>query len=169
MSPRRVAVLAVILLFAAWYLGRDACKRQPQNAREEIEMRIEEVEQAAEKKEMGTLKDFVSQAYADPQRRKRAELEAIILHWVLSQSSIHLLSRIESIELRQGEREAEVIVVVAMAARPLDSPTLLPSLHADIYRFDATLRKEADGVWRVGAARWEPATVEDFGMDEQEE
>lgn len=163
MSPRRVAVLAVALLVLGWYFGREACERRPETPEEEIELRIAEVERAAEKKDMGTLRDFVSATYADPHKRKRSDLEAVLLRWVLSQSSIHILTRIRSIAVGETGRGAEVTVAAAMASSPLDSPTLLPSIHADIYLFEATLRKEADAVWRVVAADWRQATVDDFG------
>jgi len=73
--------------------------------------------------------------------------------------SIHVLLRLHSAS--QVEDGIQAKVLVALAARPIDDPALLPRLNADIYWFDIVLKK-SDGDWKLLSAVWHQAMVDDF-------
>lgn len=117
-------------------------------------------EQAAEQKDMRTLRGAVSERYSDGDGRDRRMIEGILRLYVLRHESIHLLTRIESIEFPKP-REAHIGIYVAMAARPITNATQLAAFRANLYRFDLVLTAE-DSEWRVLRADWRPAEPTDF-------
>ena len=52
-------------------------------------------------------------------------------------------------------------VLTAFAARPIMDKSVLGRMQADIYWFDITLVEESGG-WKLVAALWQQAKVEDF-------
>lgn len=121
---------------------------------------LDRAEQAAEQKDMRTLRGSVSEHYSDADGRDRRMIEGILRLYVLRHESIHLLTRIESIEFPKPS-EAHVSIYVAMAARPIANAAQLAAFRADLYRFDLVLAEE-DSQWRVQQADWRPAEPTDF-------
>jgi hypothetical protein len=117
-------------------------------------------EQAAEQKDMRTLRGSISEHYSDPDGRDRRMIEGILRLYVLRHESIHLLTQIESIEFPKP-REAHVGIYVAMAARPILNAAQLAAFRADLYRFDLVLTEE-DSKWHVQRADWRSAEPTDF-------
>jgi hypothetical protein len=121
---------------------------------------LDHAEQAAEQRDMRTLRGSVSEQYSDADGRDRRMIEGILRLYVLRHESIHLLTQIESIEFPKPG-EAHVSIYVAMAARPIANAAQLAAFRADLYRFDLVLT-EGDSQWRVRRADWRPAEPTDF-------
>ena len=121
---------------------------------------LDRAEQAAEHKDVRTLRGLVSEHYSDSDGHDRRTIEGILRLYVLRHESIHLLTQIESIEFPKP-REAHVGIYVAMAARPITNATQLAAFRADLYRFDLVLTEE-DSQWHVRQADWRPAEPADF-------
>lgn len=121
---------------------------------------LSDAEQAAENRDVRTLRGYVSEHYADADGRNRRTIEGILRLYVLRHQSIHLFTRIESIALPQPTR-AEVVIYVATAGRPITDAAQLAPFRANLYRLSLGLVEE-DDAWRVLRAEWRPAEPSDF-------
>ena len=117
-------------------------------------------EEAAEKKETGVLRQMISEKYADSQGQDKKAIEAILRYYFLRNESIHLLTRIQSIDFPQPQR-AQAVVLVAMAGQPIAGAQELERLRADLHRFEITFVRE-NKEWKVIRAEWRRAEVGDF-------
>jgi hypothetical protein len=111
---------------------------------------IESMERAAEARDVGDLMEHISASYRDAQGQDRAEASRYARGYFVANQSIHLLTRIESLEFPSPD-EARVKLQVAMAGRGGDQGAA--SLSADLYDFDVALVHE-DGEWKVSYADW---------------
>lgn len=120
---------------------------------------IERAETLAEAKDLGGLKNLVSDAYHDDGGQDKRAILGLLFVQFRRYESIHLFTRIDRIEIR--ELHATARVFAAMAGRPIPRAEDLPALRADLYRFDLTLTEEG-GEWRVTRSSWRPAVLTDF-------
>lgn len=111
---------------------------------------IASMEQAAEDRDVGDLMEHVSAAYRDSQGQDRAEASRYARGYFIANQSIHLLTRIESVEFPSPD-EARVQMQVGMAGR--GGAQGAGGLSADLYDFDVALVRE-DGEWKVSFADW---------------
>ncbi len=152
----RLATLPTCLLFALLAFACTKSTTPEQRVREFLDRG----EKAAEQKDIGILRGSVSKAYSDDDGRDHRMIEGILRLYVLRHESIHLLTRIESIEFPKPT-EAKVAIYVAMAARPIASPAQLAAFRANLYRFELVLTDE-NSEWQVVRAAWRPAEPADF-------
>lgn len=136
-----------------------ACSK-PESPEQRIRAMLSGAEQAAEKRDVGSLLEYVSDNYTDTDGRNRHAMKGILRLYVLGHASIHLLTRIESIALPQPSR-ANVVIYVATAGRPITQAAQLAPFRASLYRLELGLVEE-DGDWRVLRATWRPAEPSDF-------
>ena len=139
-----------------------ACSTPPQTPEEQVRATIAQIAAAARQRDLAGVMRHVSEHYADAEQRDKRALKGIVAFYFLQQQSVHLLTRIETIEFPQSDRAA-VRVLAAMAGRDAAGDALLPSFHGDIQRFDVTFAREGGGEWRVTSATWQPATAADLG------
>ena len=111
---------------------------------------IDAMERAAEARDVGDLMEHVSANYRDAQGQDRAEASRYARGYFIANQSIHLLTRIESLEFPAPDA-ARVKVQVGMAGR--GSNPGVADLSADLYDFDVALVFE-DGEWKVSYADW---------------
>lgn len=130
---------------------------------ERVRTALAEMERAVEARDLGAARAHVSETYADARGNDKRAVQSLVTAAVLRNPSIHLLSRIARLEVREvGEnRIARVRVFVAMASTPLPAVGDLARIRADLYRFDLELADEGDA-WRVVGADWAPASATDF-------
>jgi hypothetical protein len=110
---------------------------------------IDSMEVAAEARDVGDLMEHVSTAYRSADGLDRAEAGRSIRGYFVVNQSIHLLTRIESLEFPAPD-EARVKLQVGMAGRGGQGAA---DLSADLYDFDVVLVRE-DGEWKVSYADW---------------
>jgi len=120
---------------------------------------IERAETAVQERNIRDLRTLISTDYQDPEGRSSRDILAIASAYIIRSKSIHVLLRLHSAS--QVEDGIQAKVLVALAARPIDDPALLPRLNADIYWFDIVLEKR-DGDWKLLSAVWHQAMVDDF-------
>ena len=149
--------LATCVAFAVCSL---ACSRDATSPEDRVRALLVALEESAQKRDAGEMKQHVSESYSDAQGNdKRAIAQLVAFHLVRNQS-VHLLTRVRSVEIAApGQARAEVLV--AMAGTEIDGPEALLALRADLYRFDLGFAEE-DGAWRVRSADWGPASAGDF-------
>lgn len=150
---RRVLAL---WLAAVWLAGCPGGS----DPRERVRDRIDEAVGLAEARAIGRLVELVSDRYRDGRGRDADAVRGMARLYLAQNRSIHLLHRIPSIELPEPG-EAEVVVLVAAAGRPIEGVGQLGEIRADLLRFDLHLIEER-GAWRLVGMSWEPAAATDF-------
>lgn len=151
--------LRTITFVLALLLALVACSKR-ESPEQRIRALIESAEEAVEKKDIGTVRGYVSERYRDEDGRDRRSAEGILKLYVLRNETIHLFTRIASISLAAPDR-AQAIVYVAMAARPITRAEELGAFNANLYRFELSFAEE-DKQWRIVRAAWRPAEPTDF-------
>lgn len=111
---------------------------------EEIRAFVDEAEAAAEERDAAELRGYVADDYADPAGRAAADVRAILHGWLVAHPSVHLITRIDSIETAGGDF-ARLEVTVGMLGREAGDSW---DLAGDVYRLDLSLAREG-GDWRV--------------------
>jgi hypothetical protein len=149
----RLAVLALCL-----GLG---CSGPAPDPESEIRALLAEIERASRERDVRALKRRVSEAYADREGRKQADMEALLAAHYLRGGTVYLLLRLRELELDPGETRANARVLAGMARVPIEDWTGLRSTRGDAYMFSLELARE-DEAWRVTAADWAPASLEDL-------
>lgn len=107
---------------------------------------IAAAEQAAEARDVPGVMELVSPDYADADGRQAAELSRYLRGYFIANQSLHLLTRIDSLDFPARD-VAEVAVTVAMVGREAEAESAW-DLAADVHSFRLTLM-EKDGDWRV--------------------
>lgn len=137
-----------------------ACSRQRENPEEQIRSLVRNAAVAAEQKDLGTLREIISDTYADDQGQNKRAVEGLLRVQFLRNQSVHLFTRIESVTLPQPDR-GRAVVLVAMGGVPIASEADLPGIRADLHRFEIDVVRE-DKTWRVQRATWYRAELADF-------
>ena len=152
----RILLLLVVSLFTATLTG---CSDEPQGDEDQIRALIEQAEIDAEDRDTGALLDVVDSSFKSGQRYNKDQLEKILRLYFFRHQSIYLFTRIKNIELTASDY-AVATVFVAMAGTAISDVTAITSMRANIYRFDLEFVK--DESWKLAAAKWEVARVEDL-------
>lgn len=124
---------------------------------EQIRERIGEGVEAAENRDLGALRRFIADDYADPQGRDKRAIEGMLALYLRQSESLHLFPVIRSVTLA-SESRAEATVLLGMAGRPIHNEAELRSLQADLYQIDLVLVRESKE-WKVVEAFWEQVSV----------
>ena len=96
------------------------------------------------------MRELIADDYRDGDGRGADEIRRYLHGYLIAHQSIHLITRIDAIEL-EGSTVARAQVTVGMLGRESDSSW---DLAADVQRFDLRLARE-DGEWRVTRAGWQ--------------
>jgi hypothetical protein len=114
----------------------------------EVQVRavVAAAEQAAEARDVSAVMQLVSPDYADADGRQAAELSRYLRGYFIANQSIHLLTRIDSLEFPATD-VAEVGLTVAMVGRDAEAESAW-DLAADVHTLRLTLMHQA-GEWRV--------------------
>ncbi len=124
------------------------CGESPQDAEAEIRSWLKAGEQAAEEKDRRALMNMVAPGYSDARGNDRRAIEGILRFYFLRQSSVALLTKVDSLEVFD-DTAAEVRMTVGMAGSN-DAPL---GFSADAYRFALELEL-IDDEWQLISARW---------------
>lgn len=140
--------------------GLVACGDEPDSPEARVKAYLARGEVAAEARDLQGLRAMISPAYRDDLGRDRRAVVRLLAGYFLRHRSIHLLTRVEHVAFAE-ETRAQVVVYVAMAARPMTDAHALLSLRADLYRFELALVEQA-GEWQLTSVTWRPAEQADF-------
>lgn len=150
--PMRPTFILLILLLTS-------CSA-PQGIEAEIAAVVEAAELAAEDRDMSDVMAHVHDGFTGRRAGGQgsadaADLRKMLAGYFLANQSVHVLTRIHAVEQLSVDL-VRVDLAVAMARRPIDDPTALGDIRADLYRLDLALER-VDGGWRVIDAEWQPA------------
>lgn len=145
MSRQSILVLSALALAAC---GGDI------SPEEEVRAVVAEAEMAAEARDTSALFDLVADDYRDGRGNGAAEIRRYVYGYLVAHQSVHLLVRIDELELVATDL-ARLSATVAMVGREAEGASAW-DLAADIHELDVTLARE-DGEWRVTRADWRAA------------
>jgi hypothetical protein len=111
-------------------------------------------ETAAEARDLSALMDLVADGFQDGQGGGREDLGRYLRGYFIAHQSVHLLTRIESVELPYRDM-ARVVLTVGTLGRQVADAELF-ALAADVHEVELELQLEG-GDWRVTRASWRPA------------
>lgn len=138
-----------------------ACRRKRRAPEELVRDQIFTLEEAVEAKDLGPIKDALSEQFKGGEETDRRAVIGLLQMTFVRHPSIHLLVRINGIEvIGPGQVRAELLV--AMASVPVRDPQELPRVQADLYQFVLTFSEEQRDTFRIIAATWGPARLEGF-------
>lgn len=160
-QPRHRGAAVALPCLLAVALTLAACRGTPDTPEAQIRALIARAVAAGEDKDAGTLRDMISSRYAGETAPDKRALTALLAYHFMRHRSIHLFSQVSDIALPEPG-QATAVVYVAMAARPIPSLAALGALRADIVRFELTLAEEQPRDWKLTAAEWRPAALEDL-------
>lgn len=152
--------LAAVGIAAMLGLGGCSAPDGATDPEKRIRELLEALEAAAEEKDVDGLQGAVAAHYGDARGNDKRAVRRILMFHMLRNESVHLLTRLHSLELLQPDR-ARAVVLVAMAGLPLADFDALLQAKVDLHRFDVRL-VEIDGDWKIESADWRRAAVEDF-------
>lgn len=136
------------LFFAV--LAASGCSRED-TPETQLRAVIADMERAVEARDVGDLMAHISTQYRDELGQGADEASRYARGYFIANQSIHLLTRVESIEFPSA-REARAVVTVAMVGREAEAGAAW-NLAADLYEFDAAFVREGDD-WKVAYAKW---------------
>lgn len=114
---------------------------------DEIRALVEAAEAAAEERDAGELRSLVADDYEDGAGRDAADVRNLLHAWLVAHPSLHLVTRIDSIEL-EGTELARVEVTVGVLSRESEAEAGW-EFATDIHRLDVRLARGDDGEWRA--------------------
>lgn len=112
---------------------------------------IDQMELAAEARDVGDVLELVSDEYRDDYGNGRDDVGRAVRGYFIANQSIHLLTRIEELSF-PAEDEARATVLVAMVGRDAAAESAW-DLAADVYRFEVAIVRE-DDEWKITWASW---------------
>lgn len=153
----RVAIVTLAVLGAALAPGCGGPERSPE---EQIRATIAAAEQDARNHDLAALSARIAEDYADRLGRDKRELVSLLRLHFLRNERIHLLVRVEAVEVDPKGR-ARARALVATAGRPIPALDALADVSADLLWVDLTLARREDA-WAVTSAGWQRARLEDL-------
>lgn len=149
---RRMVIRALLV---AWLLGVTLTGCGSADSPEtQVRAVIDAAEKAAEARDVSAVMQLVSPDYRDAEGRQAAELKQYLRGYFIANQSIHLLTRIDSIEF-PATGLAEVELVFAMVGRDAEAQSAW-DLAADVHQLKLTLMQDGND-WRVTHADPRPA------------
>ena len=137
------------LLIALLGVAAHACT--PDDPEASVRAFVTAAEDAAEARETRFFRDAISASYADRRGQRRDDVIDVIRGVFLTNASLEVVSRIESIELA-GADVATVRLQAALVGKR-EGASLL-DVDGDLYRIELELVRES-GAWSVIGADWE--------------
>ncbi len=136
-----------------------ACSDNAESPEDEIRHFIDAGVSAAENRSVDELGDLMHEKYQDQKGYSKKQLGSLLRAYFLRHKNIHLLTKIDTIELLANNKAA-VRMNIAMAGSVISDVDAISALRARIYRFELQLVKQ-DG-WLLRHSVWAPASIGDF-------
>jgi len=117
-----------------------ACSSEPAETPEQrIRAFIEQGEAAAEARDLDFFAGMISHDYSDDHMRSRRDMVRIATGYFLRNKSIHLLLRVEEVQLLADD-QAKAVLHAGIAGSPVDGFQQLFATRASVYRMELTFR-----------------------------
>ncbi|MES9971153.1 MAG: hypothetical protein ABW092_14050 [Candidatus Thiodiazotropha sp.] len=156
--PSRCAgfLLLIMLLVAG-------CSDDPLTPEEQLRSLLSEAESYLEERDLTSAMAFVDPAYGDKNGRDFRGLKAMLLGYFMRHKSIHIISKIDQIDLRSAH-ESEVVLFAGLAGSPQEAEMAPAQWRGDLLRLQLLFKRKDGGDWRLQMADWRRATPQDFAF-----
>lgn len=131
-------------------LALPGCGRET-SPEDELRAVVAAAEEAAEARDASALFELIAANYRDGQGNGAEEIQRYVRGYLIAHQSIHLLVRIDEVELLATDL-ARLRATVGMLGQERDGAAAW-DLAADVYEFDLTLARE-NSDWQVTRADW---------------
>jgi len=145
------------LLLIATIVAGSGCGADPEQL---VRDRIEEARLAAEAGDLKALGAMLAEEFVDDRGNDRAAVLALVGYYIRVDGGLHIWTRIDGIKIAESG-EAQVRLLVALAAGPIEKLEDLTRLRAEVHRFTLTLVEAGRGDWQVTYATWARASLAD--------
>ncbi len=115
---------------------------------------------ALEKRSSRELRGFIADNYVDAEERTKKDVAAIAAGYLLRNKAIYSYRLTESVVVNDDD-SISATILTALAARPINDISLLPTINSDFYWFRITIARDGRE-WRLTRASWQQALLEDF-------
>jgi len=149
----------IVILYISIIFFLSSCAEKTLLPEEEIKAYISAAKQSAESRSHNDLADLISEHYQDQKSLNKKKIASLARAYFFRHKNIHLFTKLDSINF-QKDKEAFVVVYVAMAGTAITDVNMLSNLRARIYRFELLLIKNNE--WLLQQARWSPAKLTDI-------
>lgn len=120
---------------------------------------LKQMEQAIEQRDVDDFMGYISESYSDSRSRNRDDIRRIALLHVLRNKNLHLFQQVTRLDFVEDE-SARVVVLVALAGRPIDSVESLSSIKAELMEFRVSF--VFDQKWTAVSADWSHGSMDGF-------
>ena len=145
------------LLLIATIVAGSGCGADPEQL---VRDRIEEARLAAEAGDLKALGAMLAEEFVDDRGNDRAAVLALVGYYIRVDGGLHIWTRIDGIKIAESG-EAQVRLLVALAAGPIEKLEDLTRLRAEVHRFTLTLVEAGGGDWQLTHATWARASLAD--------
>ncbi|HEC12673.1 MAG TPA: hypothetical protein ENI80_05415 [Acidiferrobacteraceae bacterium] len=151
------SITGLFAVMALWTLTSCSPEQPP-----EVQLRtlVDKGELAAERRELGPLRQLISEHYGDERGYDKKQIVGMVRFYLLGHQKIHLLTKISGIDIIDDKR-SQLTVFAAMSGKPISGAQNLISIKAKLMRFDISFAKEGND-WKVITAVWRQAQIDDF-------
>lgn len=147
-------VFCVVVLTALWSCSAEI------DSETQFRNTLTIMEKAIENRHIDTFMDYIDPDYSDSQSRDRLDVQRIAQLHVLRNKNLHLFKHITELNLIE-EESAYLEILVAIAAKPIESAESLISMRAELMQFQVSFQYQ-DDFWKVISAEWSRASANDF-------
>jgi len=137
------------------------CSGEVETPEQQLSRLVQAAELAVENRDLSAAMAFVDEGYQDKEGRGWPQIRGLLAGYLLRHPSIHILSKIDSIELN-GEREADMVVLAGLAGSTQEAETPLGQWRGRLIRLALNFQRNQSGEWRLMKAEWRAAQREDF-------
>ncbi|PVV05877.1 MAG: hypothetical protein B6D77_17495 [gamma proteobacterium symbiont of Ctena orbiculata] len=149
-----------LLLFTLFVAG---CSDRPLSPEEQLRNILSEAESYLEARDLSSAMEFVDPAYEDRSGRDFRALKAMLLSYFMRHKSIHIVSKIDQIDLR-AENESEVVLFAGLAGSSQEAVMAPAQWRGDLLRLQLLFKRGDGDDWRLRMAEWRRATPQDFSF-----
>ncbi len=161
MTLSRYFRIGILLLAPGLICG--ACSDTQLTAEEQLRNLLQEAEKQLEARDLNSAMVYVDPAYSDSAGRDYRALKALLFGYLLRHKSIHILSKIDHIEL-VSDGEAVLVVFAGLVGSPQEAEMALSTWRGDLLRLQLHFFNNSQGDWLLHRAEWRRATTQDFAL-----
>jgi hypothetical protein len=152
----KVGLNYAVVIFALTLLT--GCDETP-SSEELFRQTLKQMEHALEQRNVDDFMDHISGSYSDRQSRNRDDIRRIAQLHVLRNKNLHLFQHVTHMDFVEDE-SARVVVLVALAGRPIDSIESLSTIKAELMEFRVSFI--FDQKWTAVSADWSRTGLNGF-------
>lgn len=147
----RVSLTGAWMPITLLVMGLAGCGA-PEPPEASIRAWLAEAEALAEARQAPALRELIADDYGDPAGRDAGELRRLLHGYLLAHPSIHLLTRINEIQV-DGRGNGRARLTIGMLGRNAPDAGAW-DLAAEVHELELFLSADGDD-WRVTSARWQ--------------